>query len=114
MTRVKRGVMANKRRQNILKDAKGFRFGRSTKVAAAKDALRHAGAYAFAHRRDKKNVFRRLWNVQLNSALRELGLTYSVFIDKLTKRSITLNRKVLADIAHTNKETFSRIVEHVK
>lgn len=114
MTRVKRGVMANKKRRNVLKDAKGFRFARSKKEAAAKDALRHAGAYAFAHRRDKKNVFRRLWTVQMNAALRELGATYSTFIDKLTKRGMILNRKVLAEIAQDNKEAFARIVEQVK
>ncbi len=114
MTRVKRGVMANKKRRNVLKDAKGFRFARSKKEAAAKDALRHAGAYAFAHRRDKKNVFRRLWTVQMNAALRELGATYSTFIDKLTKRGMILNRKVLAEIAQDNKESFARIVEQVK
>jgi large subunit ribosomal protein L20 len=106
--------MANKKRRNVLKDAKGFRFARSKKEAAAKDALRHAGAYAFAHRRDKKNVFRRLWTVQMNAALRELGATYSTFIDKLTKRGMILNRKVLAEIAQDNKESFARIVEQVK
>ena len=113
MTRVKRGVAANKRRNNILKDAKGFRNGRSTKVAAAKDALRHAGAYAFAHRRDKKNDFRRLWTVKLNAALRELGITYSKFIDASAKKGVILNRKVLSEIASSNKESFSRIVSHI-
>jgi large subunit ribosomal protein L20 len=114
MTRVKRGVAASKRRNNILKDAKGFRHARSTKVAAAKDALRHAGAYAFAHRRDKKNDFRRLWTVKLNAALRELGTTYSVFIDTMAKKGIALNRKVLSEIASESKESFTRIVSQIK
>ena len=63
MSRVKRGTIKNKRRKNTLAQVKGYRFGRSTKEAAAKDAIRHAGAYSFAHRKDKKNDRRKLWNV---------------------------------------------------
>lgn len=114
MTRVKGGLMANKKRKNILKDAKGFRFARSKTVKGAKDALRHAGAYAFAHRRDKKNDFRRLWTVRLNAALRQAGTTFSVFQDKLNKSGILLNRKMLSELAHSHPETFSRIVSKVK
>ncbi len=114
MTRVKGGLMANKKRRNILEDAKGFRFARSKTVKAAKDALRHAGAYAFAHRRDKKNDFRRLWTVRLNAALREAGSTFSTFQDKLNKGGILLNRKMLSEIAHAHPETFKRIISKVK
>lgn len=107
-------MMANKKRRNILEDAKGFRFARSKKVAAAKDALRHAGAYAFAHRRDKKNDFRRLWTVRVNAGLRELGTTFSTFIDTANKKGIIVNRKMLSEIAQQNPESFKRIVSQVK
>ena len=114
MSRVKRSKIAMKHRRNVLKQAKGFRFGRSKKEVEAKVALRHAGAYAFAHRKDKKTDMRRLWTTRLNAGLRELGITYSVFIDKLTKKNISINRKMLSEIASENPETFTRIVEQVK
>ncbi len=102
-----------KHRRNVLKRAKGYRFGRSKKEIEAKVALRHAGAHAFAHRKDKKTDMRRLFTVRLNAGLRALGVTYSVFIDKLTKKNIIINRKMLADLAANNPETFSRIVTQV-
>lgn len=114
MSRVKRSLMAMKHRRNVLKQAKGFRFGRGNKEIEAKVALRHAGAYAFAHRKDKKTDMRRLFTTRLNAGLRALGITYSVFIDKLTKKGMVINRKMLSDIASSNPETFSRIVEQVK
>ena len=111
MSRVKGGTTALKRRKNILKQVKGFRFGRSTKKRAAREAIFHAGTHSFAHRRDKKNVFRRLWNVRLNAALRDgNNLTYSKFIGILKKKDIKLDRKVLSEIAAANPETFKRIV----
>ena len=114
MTRVKRGTIANKRRKNILAQVKGYRFGRSTKERMAKDAIAHAGTYAFAHRRDKKSDKRRIWQVQINAAVRTLGLTYSKFIDKLTKANVQVDRKILADLAHTNPETFKRVFDKVQ
>lgn len=114
MTRVKRGTTANKRRKNILSQVKGYRFGRSTKERMAKDAISHAGAYAFAHRRDKKSDKRRLWQVQINAAVRELGLSYSVFIDKLKKANVEVDRKILSTLSQENPETFKTIVEKVK
>ncbi len=102
-----------KHRRNVLSQAKGFRFGRSKKEVEAKVALRKAGAYAFAHRKDKKTDMRRLFTVRLNAALREQGVTYSVFIDKLTKKGMVVNRKMLADLALNNPETFTRIVSQV-
>lgn len=113
MTRVKRGVIKNKRKQNILSQTKGFRFGRSTKVAQAKDALKHAGTYSFAHRKDKKADARSLWTTRINAAVRPLGVSYSKFIDGLKKKSIMLDRKVLSDIAKNNPETFARIVKSI-
>ncbi len=102
-----------KHRRNVLSQAKGYRFGRSKKEVEAKVALRKAGAYAFAHRKDKKTDMRRLFTVRLNAALREQGVTYSVFIDKMTKKGMIINRKMLADLALNNPETFTRIVSQV-
>lgn len=103
-----------KHRRNVLKMAKGYRFGRSKKEVEAKVAIRKAGAYAFAHRKDKKTDMRRLWTTRLNAALRAQGITYSVFIDKLTKKGMVINRKMLAEMAAQNPESFNRIVETVK
>jgi large subunit ribosomal protein L20 len=114
MTRVKRGVTSLKRRRSILTAAKGYRHGRSTKEIGAKVALVKAGAHAFAHRKDKKADMRRLWTVRLNAALRPLGFSYSKFIDVIHKKNITLDRKVLSEIARTAPETFSQIVNQVK
>lgn len=114
MARVKGGVHSAKRRRNILKRAKGYDHGRSTKVRLAKESLVHAGKNAFAHRKDKKNDFRQLWIVRLNAALRELGFkSYSTFIAALKKAEIGLDRKVLAEIAQKHPESFKRIVEKV-
>ncbi len=113
MARVKKGVNALKTRKNILKQVKGYRFGRSKKEKQAYEAISHAGNYAFAHRRDKKGDFRRMWNVRINSELRKQGLSYSKFIGSLTKKGIILNRKMLADIALTNPNSFSRIISKV-
>lgn len=114
MARVKRSNIAMKHRRNVLKQAKGYRFGRSKKEIEAKVAIRKAGAYAFAHRKDKKTDMRRLWTARMNAGLRALGITYSVFIDKLTKKGMVINRKMLAELAAEHPETFSRIVDQVK
>ena len=117
MARVKRGTIANKRRKNILQKVKGYRFGRSTKEREAKVAIAHAGTHAFAHRRDKKNDFRRLWNVKINAATRadeKNPISYSKFIDKLKKNKIELDRKILADLAENSPESFKRVLEKVK
>ena len=114
MTRVKRGTIANKRRKNTLKQTKGYRFGRSTKESMAKDAIAHAGTYAFAHRRDKKSDARKLWNVRINALVRAEGGTYSTFMDKLKKAGITLDRKILSTLAKDYPETFKRVFAKVK
>ncbi len=114
MSRVKRSKIAMKHRRNVLKAAKGYRFGRSTKEVEAKVALRHAGAHAFAHRKDKKTDMRRLFTTRLNAGLRALDITYSVFIDKLTKKGMVLNRKMLAEMAQSEPEAFARVVAQVK
>jgi large subunit ribosomal protein L20 len=114
MPRVKRGTTSLKRRKNVLKKAKGFRFGRSTKERQAKEALLHAGVHAYAHRKDKKNDFRRLWNIKIGATVKEYGMSYSSFIDKLKKKNIDLDRKVLADLAEHEPESFARLIEEVK
>lgn len=113
MSRVKRGTMAMKHRRNVLKQAKGFRFGRSTKEVEAKVALRHAGNHAFAHRKDKKTDMRRLWTTRMNAGLRELGTTYSQFINMATKKNMLVNRKMISELAQNNPDTFKRVVEQV-
>lgn len=115
MTRVKKGVHALKRRRSILKQTKGMRHGRSTKERQAKDALLHAGNYAFAHRKDKKSHNRKLWNIKINAAARtEGGLSYSRLVSGLKKKNILLDRKILSLVAENHPETFRRIVEKVK
>lgn len=104
---------ALKRRRNVLKQVKGFRFGRSTKERMAKEALAHAGKYAFAHRRDKKNDFRRLWTVRLNAALHAEGLSYSKFMDAMKKKGFALNRKMLSEIAGGYPDTWKRLLAKV-
>lgn len=114
MTRVKRGTTTAKSRRNILSQVKGYRFGRSKKEVQAQDAISHAGAYAFAHRRDKKADFRRLWTVKMNAALRPLGFSYSKFINALKKKNVIIDRKIMALLAEKNPETFTNIVNEVK
>jgi len=111
MARVKRGTKKNKTRKNLLKTTKGYMWGRKNKEATAWTAMAHAGKHAFNDRRKKKGVFRALWNVKINAAVREHGLSYSQFINKLKQSGSTLDRKVLADIADNKPETFKRIVE---
>jgi large subunit ribosomal protein L20 len=113
MSRVKKGVNALKTRRNVLKQVKGYRFGRSKKEKQAYEAIAHAGTYAFAHRRDKKGDFRRLWNVRINAVLHETGLSYSTFIGSLKKNNIALNRKMLSEIAADKPEVFKRIAAKV-
>ena len=114
MSRVKRGTIKNKSRRNTLSQVKGYRFGRSTKKKMATEAIAHAGAHAFAHRKDKKSNFRRLWNIKINAAVRPHGLSYSRFIHALKTKDIALNRKMLADLAENEPASFNRIVEAVK
>ncbi len=91
-----------------------MRHGRSTKERQAKDALLHAGNYAFAHRKDKKSHNRKLWNIKINAGARELGTTYSKLIDNLKKKNILLDRKILADLAEHHPISFAKVLEAVK
>ena len=114
MPRVKRGVTARARHKKILALAKGFRGRRKNVYRVAKQAVMKAGQYAYRDRRTKKRVFRRLWIARINAATRELGLTYSQFINGMTKAGITLDRKVLADIAVHDATGFAALVEKAK
>ena len=114
MTRVKRGVMAHKRRQNIIKQAKGFKWGRKSKYKLAKDALMHAWTYAYRDRKAKKRDFRRLWQIKINAAVRQQGITYSRFIEALKKANMEVDRKILANLAEKQPKIFTKIVEKVK
>ncbi len=114
MARVKKGVNALKTRRNILKAVKGYRFRRSTNERAAYEAISHAGASAFAHRRDKKGDRRRLNITKINAALDAKGISYSKFMGQVKKMGIAVDRKTLADIAHNNPQTFERFVAQIK
>lgn len=114
MTRVKRGTIAHKRRKNLLKHVKGFRWGRKSKYRLAKDALKHALSHAYKDRKRKKREFRNLWQIKINAAARERGLTYSQFISKLKAAKIEIDRKVLSQLAEKNPKVFDKIIEKMK
>jgi len=114
MTRVKRGTTSLKRRRKVLKLAKGYRHGRSTKERLAREALLHAGRNAFHDRRKKKGNFRALWNIKINAGLRPLGLSYSKFMGTLKKKNVEINRKMLAELAEHNPEIFEKVVTQTK
>ena len=114
MTRVKKGVNALKTRKNVLRKVKGYRYGRSTKERQATEAIFHAGTYSFAHRKDKKGDFRRLWNVRLSAALKQNGLSYSQFIPLLKQKGVALDRKILAGLAQNQPELFKKILDSVR
>jgi len=113
MTRVKRGSTANKKRGRTLKLTKGFKWGRKSKERAAKEALLHALSRSFRGRKEKKRVNRALWNTKINAAAREEGMKYSAFMEALKKANISLNRKMLADIAEHHPEAFKAVVKEV-
>src|SRR3989304_6203067 len=102
------------RHRKFLKRAKGFKQARRVRIQVAKEALLHAGAYAYHGRKLKKRDLRNLWIIRLNAAVREEGLSYSKFIASLKRAKIELDRKILADIAVNDPNTFKKIVEIVK
>lgn len=111
MTRVKRGTTANKRRKNVLKHTKGFKWGRKSKYKQAKEALLHAWTYAYRDRKTKKRVFRKLQQTRINAAARKRGIPYNKLIHSLKERKIELDRKILADLAENNPEIFEKILK---
>lgn len=114
MVRVKRGKSAHKRRKNLLKNTKGFRWGRKSKYKLAKEALLHSFTYSYRDRRNKKRDIRGLWQVRINAACRKKGLPYNKFIHSLKEKNIELDRKILSDLAQNNPEIFDKVVEEVK
>ncbi|MCU0791160.1 MAG: 50S ribosomal protein L20 [Nitratireductor sp.] len=114
MARVKRGVEARARHKKVLKEAKGYYGMRSKIYRVAKQAVIKAGQYSYRDRKQRKRQFRRLWVVRINAAARDCGLSYSRFIDGLTKAEIQVDRKVLADLAVHDKAAFSALAEKAK
>jgi large subunit ribosomal protein L20 len=114
MPRVKRGVIASKRRKNLLKDAKGFKWRRKSNYRAAKEALIKAGKYAYRDRKAKKRTFRALWILRLNNALRLHDWKYSTFIKYLKDEKIALDRKILSSLAVNQPEIFERLIKKLK
>ena len=114
MTRVKRGVIALKRRRKVLKAAKGFRWGRKSKERLAREALLHAWSNAFKDRKRKKREFRRLWQSKISAGAKNESMSYSRLIAALKKKNIALDRKILATLAEHHPEAFKKIVEAAK
>ncbi|MBA2347202.1 MAG: 50S ribosomal protein L20 [Solirubrobacterales bacterium] len=111
MTRVKRSVHAKKKRRSVLAQTKGFRGQANSNYKRAKEALLKADSYAYRDRRNRKRDFRKLWITRINAAARLNGMPYGQFMHGLKLAGIELDRKVLADIAVRDAETFSRFVE---
>mgnify|MGYP003959783275 CR=1 FL=1 len=107
-------VASRRRRKKVLKQARGYFGARSRLFRTAREAVNRAQAYAYRDRRQRKRQFRQLWIARINAGARELGLSYSRMIDGLTKASIEIDRKVLAELAVNNKDAFAAIVEKAK
>lgn len=114
MVRVKRGVAAHKRRKNLLKHTKGFKWGRKAKFRLAKEAILHAWTNAYSDRKKKKRVNRNLWLIKINASCRSNGIPYNKFIHNLKTKKIDLDRKILADLSQNNPEIFEKILEKTK
>ncbi|MEX2054085.1 MAG: 50S ribosomal protein L20 [Candidatus Colwellbacteria bacterium] len=111
MPRARKGTTTAKKRRKILRAVKGFKWNRKSKVRLARQALMKAGVYAYRDRRTRKRDKRGLWQVKINAAARANGTTYSQFISALHKKDILLNRKMLADLAENEPETFKSVVD---
>lgn len=114
MPRVKKGVTAHRRHKKILKLAKGYRGARSKQFKKANETLLKAGQYAYRDRRVKKREFRRLWITRINAAARSNGISYSRLICGLTKAGITIDRKMMAELAVSDAAAFAKIVDIAK
>lgn len=111
--RVKNGLTKRKRHKKVLKQAKGYRWGRSNVFSLAKNAIAKAGQHAYVGRKKKKGDFRQLWIIRISAALKILGKNYSRFILALKTKNVQLNRKMLAEIAVRDPEIFEKIVTEV-
>ena len=114
MPRSKNAVASRARRKRVLKAAKGFYGKRKNVYTVAKNVMEKGLTYSYVGRKLKKREYRSLWIARINAAVRAEGLTYSEFINKLNKKGIELDRKVLADLAMNNPETFKNLVDSVK
>jgi len=114
MPRSKNAVASKARRKKILKQAKGFYGKRKNVLTVAKNVVEKGMTYMFVGRKLKKREYRSLWIARINAAVREEGMTYSVFIKKLQDKGIELDRKILADLAMNNPETFKSLIASVK
>ena len=114
MARIKGALMTRKRRNKVLKMAKGYYGSKSTLFKTAKQAVMKSGNYAYIGRKQKKRDFRRLWIARISAACKINGMNYSTFINGLKKAGIDLNRKMLAELAVSDKEAFAAIVEKAK
>jgi len=114
MAKIKHSVATRKRKKKLLKKAKGFWGDRSKQYQQARRALMHALVYAYRDRKVKKRVFRRLWITRINAACRSSGITYSKFMNGLKKAKVTIDRKILADLAVRDNQAFKKLVELVK
>ena len=112
--RVKRGLAAHRRHKRYLEQAKGYRAGRHKLYRTAREAVERALCYAYRDRKVRKREFRKLWILRINAAARLSGLSYSRFMNGLSKAGIALDRKVLADLAVRQKEDFAKLVELAK
>lgn len=110
MVRVKTGTTRRARHRKILKQAKGYRGARSRQFRAARQAVQKSLEYAYAHRRQRKRLFRNLWIVRINAGLEESGMRYNDFIKGLSRANVALNRKMLAEIAVNDAEAFEELV----
>ena len=114
MTRVKGGPRAHNRHVKILKLARGYRGAKSKLYRPAHEQVMHSLAYAYAHRKDRKGDFRKLWISRINAAARMNGLTYSRFINGLNRAGVAVNRKMLSELAIHDAKGFSALVEVAK
>ena len=114
MPRANSSVPRHRRHRKVVKQAKGYYGARSRNFKAAKDAVWKAGQYAYRDCRQRKRFFRRLWIIRINAAVRQHGLSYSAFIAGLKEKEIELDRKVLADMAMNNPDSFAELVSSVK
>ena len=114
MARVKSAIITRKKHKKILKQAKGYYGAKHYRFRMAKQAVMKSGVYSYVGRKDKKTNFRKLWITRINAAARMNGLTYSKLIAGLKKANVTINRKMLAEIAVTDEKAFSKIAEIAK
>ncbi|MCL1902005.1 MAG: 50S ribosomal protein L20 [Alphaproteobacteria bacterium] len=114
MARVKRGTTVKQKHKKILDRAKGYLGRHSSTYRAAREKTEKAGQYAYRDRRNKKREFRSLWIIRINAAVRAAGMTYSQFMNGLKKAGITLDRKVLAEMAYANDANFAKLIDAAK